>query len=757
GRAGPRGSSSWWRRAGRGGRATGPGGWGAGRGSAPTAARSPGRGCSAATGGPARPCRPGPATAGAGGRWAATFPTARPGRSAGCRPGRRPAATAGAWRCEPCPAYPAAPPPAWPSKLTGKPAPAAGITFHIVEGYDVGAVGAAPRRFLNKLLLGIPWGEGGRVPGLPAQPERQHAPGRGVAARDPGRHPPLRGRAGPRRRVVQRLPGRHSRHHRAQRRREDEPAQLHQRAVPAPGRGDPLPPQRRLDQEPGADQAREHRPARHRPDVPEHRAVPAHDRPREPDARAPRPHAPPPVGVVPVLRAGAAPGDPGARARRGGHRPAGDPVGPQQAGRGAGLRVPEAGGDGPGAVHAAGRPAARRADGGDERRGEGGHGPLHPGRERAGRGDHRAHRARHGSDHGHLRPGQRPRLRSLHRRRHPGRGGQRPGRARRLPRPGGPRVSPLSLGKVAADPLPIDDDTTFPKLLAELDRRYGDGRVAVQEKRYGIWQPLTWHQLHGRVRDFAHGLAALGVQPGEVVAVLGDNRPEWLISELAAQSLGACTVGIYPTSVGEEIVHVLTDGRVRVVVAEDQEQVDKIIELKDRLPGVERVIYYDTRGLELYEVPYLSEFTAVEAAGREWAEAHPGWLDEQIAAGRADDVAVICTTSGTTGRPKLAMLSHANLLCMGRSLNEVDPIGRDARYLSFLPLAWIGEQMIAVATGLQLGFTLSFAEEAATQRADLRELGPNVMFSPPRIWEDMLSSIMVRVGEAGWAKRKTFA
>ncbi|HMC05129.1 MAG TPA: AMP-binding protein, partial [Actinomycetota bacterium] len=275
--------------------------------------------------------------------------------------------------------------------------------------------------------------------------------------------------------------------------------------------------------------------------------------------------------------------------------------------------------------------------------------------------------------------------------------------------------------------------------------------------RYGIWQPTTWNQLHARVRDFAHGLASLGVRPGEVVAVLGDNRPEWLISELAAQSLGACTVGIYPTSVGEEIVHVLTDGQVRVVVSEDQEQVDKLIELKDRLPGVEKVIYYDARGLELYEVPYLLEFTAVEAAGREWGEAHPGWLEEQITAGRSDDVAVICTTSGTTGRPKLAMLSHANLLEMGRSLNMVDPIGVDSRYLSFLPLAWIGEQMIAVACGLQLGFTLSFAEEAATQRADLRELGPNVMFSPPRIWEDMLSSIMVRVGEAGWLKRKAFA
>ncbi|HKY77883.1 MAG TPA: AMP-binding protein [Acidimicrobiia bacterium] len=316
----------------------------------------------------------------------------------------------------------------------------------------------------------------------------------------------------------------------------------------------------------------------------------------------------------------------------------------------------------------------------------------------------------------------------------------------------------MNLGsKGSHEPIPVDETTTFPKLLAELDRRYGDRRIAVQEKRYGIWQSHTFHQLHIRVRDFAHGLASLGVGPGQVVAVLGDNRPEWLISELAAQSLGACTVGIYPTSVGEEVVHVLTDGQVKVVVAEDQEQVDKIIELKDRLPNIETVIYYDTRGLEMYEVPYLLEFTAVEAKGREWGEAHPGWLDEQIAAGRAADVAVICTTSGTTGRPKLAMLSHANLIVMGQSLQEVDPVQSHDRYLSFLPLAWIGEQMISVAYAMPAGITLSFAEEATTQRADLRELGPDMMFSPPRIWEDMLSSIMVRVGEAGWLKRKTFA
>jgi long-chain acyl-CoA synthetase len=316
----------------------------------------------------------------------------------------------------------------------------------------------------------------------------------------------------------------------------------------------------------------------------------------------------------------------------------------------------------------------------------------------------------------------------------------------------------VNLGsKGSHEPIPFDETTTFPKLLVELDRRYGDRRIAVQEKRYGIWQSHTFRQLHTRVRDFAHGLASLGVGPGEVVAVLGDNRPEWLISELAAQSLGACTVGIYPTSVGEEVVHVLTDGQVKVVVVEDQEQVDKIIELKDRLPNIETVIYYDTRGLEMYEVPYLLEFTAVEAKGREWGEAHPGWLDEQIAAGRAADVAVICTTSGTTGRPKLAMLSHANLIVMGQSLQEVDPVKAEDRYLSFLPLAWIGEQMISVAYAMPAGITLSFAEEATTQRADLRELGPDMMFSPPRIWEDMLSSIMVRVGEAGWLKRKAFA
>jgi long-chain acyl-CoA synthetase len=258
------------------------------------------------------------------------------------------------------------------------------------------------------------------------------------------------------------------------------------------------------------------------------------------------------------------------------------------------------------------------------------------------------------------------------------------------------------------------------------------------------------------VRDFAHGLASLGVRRGEVIGVLGDNRPEWLIAELAAQCLGAAVVGVYPTSVGDEVLHILDLAEVRVVVAEDQEQVDKLVQLKARLARLEHVIYYDPHGLEQAREGYLAKFTDVEAAGRRAGERRPGWLDGEIAAGGAGDTAVICTTSGTTSQPKLAQLSHANLWSMAEHLQVVDPLHAGQRYVSFLPLAWIGEQMLAVACGLVHGLTLAFPEDAATQRTDLREIGPDVMLSPPRIWEGMLSSVQVRIDDAGWLKRRVF-
>ena len=305
--------------------------------------------------------------------------------------------------------------------------------------------------------------------------------------------------------------------------------------------------------------------------------------------------------------------------------------------------------------------------------------------------------------------------------------------------------------------------STFPQLLAKLATERPD-EVALQEKRYGIWKPMTWSSYDARVRDFAHGLASLGVERGEVVAVLGDNRPEWLIAELAAQTLGAAVVGIFPTSINEELRHILTLARVKVVVAEDQEQVDKLLRLRQDPNGadedqpllVETVIFYDPHGLESYTDPSLRNFTDVEALGRELAAQRPGWLDSQLAECSAEDIAIICTTSGTTSRPKLGELSHANLLAMAEHLTAVDAIGAKDRYVSFLPFAWIGEQMLAVACGLSKGLTISFPEDALTQKADLREIGPNVMFSPPRIWESMLSEVQVRIDEAGWLKRATF-
>jgi long-chain acyl-CoA synthetase len=300
-------------------------------------------------------------------------------------------------------------------------------------------------------------------------------------------------------------------------------------------------------------------------------------------------------------------------------------------------------------------------------------------------------------------------------------------------------------------------ELTFPQLLDRLAATSGD-EPALQEKRYGIWQPITWSDYRRRVGRLAHGLASLGFARDEVLAILGDNRPEWLISELAAQSLGGVSVGLYPDGIVEEVEHVLRHAGVRIVVAEDQEQVDKLLALRGagRIDAVEWIIYYDPHGLELYDDDCLIEFTDLEHRGDELERERPGWLEEEMERGAATEPAILCTTSGTTAKPKLAVLTHRNLLSMGAGLMEVDPIDRSDEYVSFLPLAWIGEQMISVACSLQAGFTLSFPEDASTMQGDLREIGPRLMFSPPRIWESLVSTVQVRLQDAGWFKRASF-
>jgi len=299
------------------------------------------------------------------------------------------------------------------------------------------------------------------------------------------------------------------------------------------------------------------------------------------------------------------------------------------------------------------------------------------------------------------------------------------------------------------------DDTTLPRLLMENARRLGD-RVALREKDFGIWQTVTWRQFSDHVRAFAMGLRALGIERGDKVAIIGDNRPEWLYAELAAQAIGGASVGIYQDSVAEEVRYLVEASDARVIVAEDQEQVDKIIEIWPQLRGVLKVIYYEPKGLRSYREPYLAGFPDIEELGRAFDRNHPGLFEAEVAQGHPDDIAILSTTSGTTGRPKLAMLTHRNLISQGAGLLAVDPLGPDDEFVSFLPLAWVGEQMITVAAGLQCGLTINFPESTDTVQENIREIGPRVMFSPPRIWENMLSQVQVKIQDTTRLKRAVY-
>lgn len=296
---------------------------------------------------------------------------------------------------------------------------------------------------------------------------------------------------------------------------------------------------------------------------------------------------------------------------------------------------------------------------------------------------------------------------------------------------------------------------TFPKLLLQKAEELGD-RVALREKEFGIWQTVTWQGFADHVRDFALGMHVLGLSRGDTIAIIGDNRPEWLYAELAAQSLGAKSVGIYQDSVAEEVKYIVQASEVRIIVVEDQEQVDKILEIWDDLDEVLKVIYYYPKGLRHYTEPFLADFPDIEALGREYGSKHPSFFKEQVAKGKGEDVAIFSTTSGTTGRPKLAMLSHNNLINQGRNLMNVDPIEPSDEFVSFLPLAWIGEQMITVACGIQQGFTINFPESASTVQDNIREIGPQAMFSPPRIWENILSSVQVKIQDSTSLKQKAY-
>ncbi|MGH2452715.1 MAG: AMP-binding protein [bacterium] len=297
---------------------------------------------------------------------------------------------------------------------------------------------------------------------------------------------------------------------------------------------------------------------------------------------------------------------------------------------------------------------------------------------------------------------------------------------------------------------------TFPRRLLANAARFGD-RIAFREKEFGIWHEITWRQYAEAVRACAHGLASLGLRRGDVVALIGDNRPELFYLALGAQAIGALSCGMYQDSLAEQLAELLDFAGARFVFCENQEQTDKILDMEARLPRLERIIVEDWRGMWRYRHPKLVAFTDLIASGREGAARAPEWFEARAAEGRPDDVALLCQTSGTTALPKLAMLSHRNLLAQGENFLAVEPhISADHEFVSYLPFAWIGEQMFSTSLHQLVGFTVNFPEEPETAQRDFREIGPHFTFAPARIYEGLHSAVTVRMMDAGRLRQAVY-
>jgi long-chain acyl-CoA synthetase len=297
--------------------------------------------------------------------------------------------------------------------------------------------------------------------------------------------------------------------------------------------------------------------------------------------------------------------------------------------------------------------------------------------------------------------------------------------------------------------------TTFPRLMLDHARQRPQA-AALREKLYGIWQNVTWGDLAVLVRRIACGFVEAGVKRGEHVVVIGDNRPRLYASMLAAQSLGAIPVPLYQDAVAGEFVYPLNNAEVRYAVVEDQEQVDKLLEIRPQCAALARIWYDDDRGLRKYDEPGLAALDALVAEGAARDQRDPGLYDAQVNAGQPHDVAAMFFTSGTTGNPKGVVHTHFTLLDRANAGKAFDKLTADEEVLAYMPPAWIGQNIFSYAQWLACGYVVNCPESASTVTIDLKEVGPTYYFAPPRIFEGLLTSVMIRMEDAGAFKRWLF-
>ncbi|MEJ8838619.1 AMP-dependent synthetase/ligase [Ramlibacter sp. AN1133] len=298
-------------------------------------------------------------------------------------------------------------------------------------------------------------------------------------------------------------------------------------------------------------------------------------------------------------------------------------------------------------------------------------------------------------------------------------------------------------------------ETTFPRLLMHHAAQRPNA-AAMREKEYGIWQPLSWADLARMVEHLACGLREAGLRRGEHMVVIGANRPRLYATMLAAQAIGAVPVPLYQDAAAEECVFPIHNAEVRFALAEDQEQVDKLLEIRPRCPQLATIFFDDPRGLRNYNEAGLEGLDALLETGRRIAEANPGLFRAEVEAGQPDDVAAMFFTSGTTGKPKGVVHTHRTLLDRARAGQEFDRLTEREEVLAYLPPAWIGQNIFSYAQWLACGYVVNCPESGATVMIDLKEIGPTYYFAPPRIFEALLTSVMIRMEDAGAIKRRMF-